>query len=297
VGKLQPRWQGTPPRRQQARKALGLDDARWSSWQPMSSRQPDAGPPGLLAEHGRVDHPHGAVLQRAARRSARHPHPPRRAADKGLRWWMLCARCSRACPNTSTDHPRDKVNTYDLVEVADLGLVYTTTVGMEMAMYGVPSSSAGRPTTAGAASPLTRLLGQLFQAARQVLSKPSSYSSAAAGRNRLGICYRFFYEYPAPSLAPGRHVAGLQSTPHRDPRPGRHARLRSHFNYLWEHHRLEDRFQRPQSRSARRRSSAAPVHAENRRSFTTSQPAAKRVRPPLPVRSRKAHELQPGSAA
>ena len=31
-----------------------------------------------------------------------------------------------------------KVNTYDLVEIADLGLVYTTTVGMEMAMSGVP---------------------------------------------------------------------------------------------------------------------------------------------------------------
>ena len=34
--------------------------------------------------------------------------------------------------------PKEKVNTYDLVEVADLGLVYTTTVGMEMAMNGVP---------------------------------------------------------------------------------------------------------------------------------------------------------------
>ena len=31
-----------------------------------------------------------------------------------------------------------KVNTYDIVEIADLGLVYTTTVGMEMAMSGVP---------------------------------------------------------------------------------------------------------------------------------------------------------------
>jgi hypothetical protein len=32
----------------------------------------------------------------------------------------------------------DDVNTYDLIEIADLGLVYTTTVGMEMAMSGVP---------------------------------------------------------------------------------------------------------------------------------------------------------------
>jgi hypothetical protein len=34
--------------------------------------------------------------------------------------------------------PEDKVNTYDLVEVTDIGLVYTTTVGMEMAMSGIP---------------------------------------------------------------------------------------------------------------------------------------------------------------
>jgi hypothetical protein len=34
--------------------------------------------------------------------------------------------------------PRDKMNTYDLVEVADVGLVYTTTVGLEMAMLGKP---------------------------------------------------------------------------------------------------------------------------------------------------------------
>ena len=39
--------------------------------------------------------------------------------------------------------PKDKVNTYDLIEVADVGLVYTTTVGMEMAMYGVPVIVSG----------------------------------------------------------------------------------------------------------------------------------------------------------
>jgi hypothetical protein len=39
--------------------------------------------------------------------------------------------------------PREKVNTYDLIEMADLGLVYTTTTGMEMAMSGVPVVVAG----------------------------------------------------------------------------------------------------------------------------------------------------------
>ena len=39
--------------------------------------------------------------------------------------------------------PKEKVNTYDLVEITSLGLVYTTTTGMEMAMNGVPVIVAG----------------------------------------------------------------------------------------------------------------------------------------------------------
>lgn len=39
--------------------------------------------------------------------------------------------------------PKEKVNTYDLVEITSLGLVYTTTTGMEMAMHGIPVIVAG----------------------------------------------------------------------------------------------------------------------------------------------------------
>jgi capsule polysaccharide export protein KpsC/LpsZ len=38
----------------------------------------------------------------------------------------------------------EKINTYDLMEIASLGLAYTTTVGMEMAMRGVPVIVAGQ---------------------------------------------------------------------------------------------------------------------------------------------------------
>ena len=38
----------------------------------------------------------------------------------------------------------DQMNTYDLLEIADLGLVYTTTVGLEMAMSGVPVVVVGQ---------------------------------------------------------------------------------------------------------------------------------------------------------
>ncbi len=40
--------------------------------------------------------------------------------------------------------PEEQVNTYDVVDVADLGLVYTTTVGLEMALSGIPVVVAGQ---------------------------------------------------------------------------------------------------------------------------------------------------------
>jgi len=96
--------------------------------------------------------------------------------------------------------PKDKVNTYDLVEVADVGLVYTTTVGMEMAMFGVPvivSGSThyrGRGFTNDPDSWVTyfKLLGQ-------ILSKPSAYRlTRQQVESAWEYAYRFFFEYPRP---------------------------------------------------------------------------------------------------
>jgi hypothetical protein len=42
--------------------------------------------------------------------------------------------------------PKEKVNTYDLMEIADLALVYTTTAGVEMATRGIPVLVSGRAT-------------------------------------------------------------------------------------------------------------------------------------------------------
>jgi hypothetical protein len=42
--------------------------------------------------------------------------------------------------------PREKVNTYDLMEIADLALVYTTTAGVEMATRGIPVLVSGKAT-------------------------------------------------------------------------------------------------------------------------------------------------------
>ena len=42
--------------------------------------------------------------------------------------------------------PKEKINTYDLMEIADLALVYTTTTGVEMATRGLPVLVSGRAT-------------------------------------------------------------------------------------------------------------------------------------------------------
>ena len=42
--------------------------------------------------------------------------------------------------------PKDEINTYDLMEIADLALVYTTTAGVEMAARGIPVLVSGRAT-------------------------------------------------------------------------------------------------------------------------------------------------------
>lgn len=96
--------------------------------------------------------------------------------------------------------PTDKVNTYDLVEVADVGLVYTTTVGLEMAMSGLP----------------VVVTGQTHYRGRGFTFDPDSwvtyYKTLGAILERPGECrlsrdqvelawqyaYTFFFEYPRP---------------------------------------------------------------------------------------------------
>lgn len=93
-----------------------------------------------------------------------------------------------------------KINTYDLIEVADLGLVYTTTVGMEMAMSGVP----------------VIVIGQTHYRSKGFTLDPDSWDGffeqltnfiAGTGSKRLSreeinlaweYAYRFFFEYPHP---------------------------------------------------------------------------------------------------
>lgn len=94
----------------------------------------------------------------------------------------------------------DPVNTYDLVALADLGLVYTTTVGMEMAMSGLPVIVLGRTHYRGKGFTLDPANWDEYW---QMLDR----ALAAADGGRLSpqqvdrawhYAYRFFFDYPQP---------------------------------------------------------------------------------------------------
>ena len=92
----------------------------------------------------------------------------------------------------------DAVNTYDLVEIADLGLAYTTTVGMEMAMSGVPTIIVGQTHYRGKGFTLDPASWQEYQQTlEQVLQNPAAHR---LNRQQVELAwqyaYRFFFNYP-----------------------------------------------------------------------------------------------------
>ncbi len=96
--------------------------------------------------------------------------------------------------------PKDKVNTYDLIEVADVGLVYTTTVGLEMAMYGVPVIVSGSTHYRGRGftyDPESWVA--YFKLLGQILTSPAEFKlSRPQVESAWEYAYRFFFEYPRP---------------------------------------------------------------------------------------------------
>lgn len=94
----------------------------------------------------------------------------------------------------------DKVNTYDLIEIADLGLAYTTTVGLETAMNGTPVISCGQTHYRGRGFTIDpNSWAEYFTTLERMLHDLPAHrlaeSQTAAAWN---YAYRFFFEYPRP---------------------------------------------------------------------------------------------------
>jgi hypothetical protein len=94
----------------------------------------------------------------------------------------------------------DAVNTYDVVEIADLGLVYTTTVGMEMAMSGAPVIVAGKTHYREKGFTLDPESWEAyFQMLDMTLAQPERYRlKETQVELAWTYAYYFFFEYPRP---------------------------------------------------------------------------------------------------
>jgi len=94
----------------------------------------------------------------------------------------------------------DNVNTYDLIEIANLGLAYTTTVGVETAMNGIPVISCGQTHYRGRGFTIDpNSWDEYFAALENVLSDlPAHRLNDEQTAKAWNYAYRFFFEYPRP---------------------------------------------------------------------------------------------------
>lgn len=94
----------------------------------------------------------------------------------------------------------DRTNTYDLVEIADYGLVYTTTVGLEMALCGIPVVVVGRThyRNKGFTND-PESWSDYFDLLAAINKEPGRFRLHESQVTRAWeYAYRFFFEYPRP---------------------------------------------------------------------------------------------------
>ncbi|MEK6256404.1 MAG: hypothetical protein N2C13_03680 [Chloroflexota bacterium] len=96
--------------------------------------------------------------------------------------------------------PENPINTYDLISIADLGLVYTTTVGLEMAMSAVPVIVAGNTHYRGKDFTLDPTSWDEYFALLD--SSLDSIKSIRPPKDQVQrawhYAYRFFFDFPRP---------------------------------------------------------------------------------------------------
>ncbi len=95
--------------------------------------------------------------------------------------------------------PSENVNTYDLMELADLALVYTTTAGLEMALRGIPVLLSGQAHYRGKGFTLDAdTWEEYFSALDSALGSIRSRLSQRQVEVAWNYAYLFFAEYPLP---------------------------------------------------------------------------------------------------
>ncbi len=113
---------------------------------------------------------------------------------------VVHALCPNLPPHIHLITPTDKTNSYDLVDIASVGLVYTTTMGLEMAMSGVPVIVAGQTHYRGRGftfDPTSWV--SYYKMINAFLDDPSkAVLSETQVRTAWSYAYSFFFEYALP---------------------------------------------------------------------------------------------------
>lgn len=94
--------------------------------------------------------------------------------------------------------PLEKINTYDLMELANLGLVYTTTTGMEMCMNGIPVMACGETHYRKRGFTIDpQSWDEYFTSLERILPDlAAQHLTAKQVDTAWEYAYRFFFEYP-----------------------------------------------------------------------------------------------------
>jgi hypothetical protein len=92
--------------------------------------------------------------------------------------------------------PLEKINTYDLMEIAQLGLVYTTTTGLEMAMNGIPVIACGETHYRKRGFTFDPMSWDEYYAMADRMLQSKVTLTESQIQTAWEYAYRFFFEYP-----------------------------------------------------------------------------------------------------
>jgi hypothetical protein len=146
-----------------------------------------------------------------------HPaenHYPTNEPTEGV----LAARFPQLPPNLRLIRASDKVNTYGLMPLANVGIVFTSTIGIEMACRGLPTVVAGKVHyrekgfTTDPPDPAS-----YFRAVDQALAAPLRRTRLRSRQAELAKCYLdlLYHRWPLPFPWLSDPVAKLKEWPLR----------------------------------------------------------------------------------
>ncbi len=127
-------------------------------------------------------------------------HPGERLTHGPSMMDVVQAALPEVPENIHVVKPLDKVNTYDLMDFTGLGLVFTTTTGLEMGLNGIPVIACGNTHYRNRGFTLDpKNYDEYFELLNSVLSDVSKYQLTD---EQIELTWRytyyFFFDYPRP---------------------------------------------------------------------------------------------------